>query len=42
MLEESTVSPTHFLKSFHETFKKWKAKSEKGGRQFVKLVEGKK
>jgi len=31
-----------FPKSFHKPFKKWKVKSEKGGRQFVKSVEGKK
>ena len=29
-----------FMKYFYKTLKKWKVKSEKGGRQFVKSVEG--
>jgi len=37
---EENVSPSNFPKSFHKLPKKWKAKSEMGGRMFVKWVEG--
>jgi len=37
LFKESNISPTQFSKSFHKTLKKWKAKSERGGRMFVKF-----
>jgi len=37
LLEGSNISPTQFSKSFHKILKKWKAKSERGGRMFVKF-----
>ena len=40
LFERSNISPTQIPKSFHKPLKKWKVKSEKGGRQFVKSVEG--
>jgi len=33
----SNILPIKFSESFHKTLKKWKAKSEKGGRMFVKF-----
>ncbi len=37
MFRDLNISPTQIPKSFHKTLKKWKVKSEKGGRQFVKF-----